>query len=171
MYRPDRNELLNAGLQRKLTPSEEAQLQEQFDNEPDGLTALEEELNLNQLLRQLPDAPLSSNFTAQVVQSTERAERPNERPSLALEWMRWMFSTGLRKATVGAVALSLVLLSYRQYQAAARQEFARSVATVSDLADLTTLPSVDVLRNFDAINRLGDANVDFELLAALDLDL
>ncbi|MEP6662526.1 MAG: hypothetical protein ABJC04_02575, partial [Verrucomicrobiota bacterium] len=39
---------------------------------PDGETGLEEEMELSELLGRLPDAPVSSNFTVQVLQRVER---------------------------------------------------------------------------------------------------
>lgn len=166
MHEPDRSELLNEGLRRKLAPSEEAQLQKELETA--GQTNLDEELHLNQLVRELPDAPLPSNFTAQVVQLAAR-ENQSRRPEWRWAgWVQELFSTGLRKATAAGVALSLTVVGYWQYQMSVRESVAQSLATISDVA---VLPSVDMLKDFDAINQLEYAKVDFELLQALDLDL
>ena len=141
-------------------------------NQPDCRAADEIEARLNRLLQRLPDAPLSSNFTARVL-SQARLEAGNKAARLWIAGWEWfsdaVWATGAApRLAVAAGVVFLSVLTVNQYRAFARAEVARSVAVVSNLA---ALPSVDVLMHFDAINRLPEIpqsrEVDVELLAAL----
>lgn len=164
MQPDERDELLNAGLNRRLTPEEEAQLQQSVAAVPGGNAALEDELALNHLVRQLPNPRLSSNFTAQVLQMAEREHRVRPAPA-APWWHGWLPTRWPAKGALAIVAFSLTLFSYQQYQENRRETVARSIATVSTVAALP----VDVLQNFEAINQLHQVpqQVDLDLLAAL----
>ena len=158
------NQLREASLRRKLTAGEEQRLQDYFAAHPAAQTVWEEERNLHLLLRQLPEAPLASNFTALVRQAVEHENRGA--PASVL-WHRWW--PGLRswnlaqKTATLAMILCLMLLSYYQYLASARATRARSVAEFSTVASWTSL---ETLQDFDAIRRLPPA-VDVELLKNL----
>jgi anti-sigma factor RsiW len=192
MKRRDNEELLKSALQRKLTSEEEAQLESYWAAHPEEQARWEEDLNLSQLLRQLPDAPLASNFTAQVLRLTER-QLSNDR-ARPTEGRPWFFFGWLR---VGGLAASVFLagfLFYHQYRTSVRKEVAQSVATVFGvMSDLTPrpsataerpaintaeivfppLPTLQMLEDFEAIKRLSlvPHEVDVELLAALDPSL
>ncbi|MBI4325865.1 MAG: hypothetical protein HY674_11450 [Chloroflexi bacterium] len=188
--------LLEAALKRPLTPAEEKQLQAYWASHPEAQASWEEEMGLNRLLRQLPDAPLASNFTAQVLQAAEResSRSPLLRP---VSWWLRPFDWSWAQSVAGALlVLSLSLLLYHQHQLSLRAERARSVAAVSGFATLffgdeiavsvaarngpdaaaasaaargEPLPPLELLENFEAINRLSQVSpqVDLELLAAL----
>lgn len=190
------NDLLEAALKRPLTHAEEEQLQAYWASHPKGQASWEEEMGLNRLLRQLPDAPLASNFTAQVLQA---AERESPRPSLfqpASWWPRPFDWRWAQTAACALLVLSLTLLLYHRHQLSLRAERARSVAAVSSVATLffgdeiaagvaarngpgaaaataasrgAPFPPLELLENFEAINRLSQVSpqVDLELLAAL----
>src|SRR6266566_6235520 len=83
------NQLLDTARRRKLTGEEEARVQACLARDPQARAVWEEELALSQLLNRLPDAPLASNFTAQVLQAVERDSRHRHAPKL----FRWV---GLR---------------------------------------------------------------------------
>lgn len=166
MKSSDHHELLKTGLQRRLTASEEAELQAYFADHPEAQAAWEEDASLNQALRELPNAPLSSNFTAQVLRLAEAEHRRSihVRPGA---WWSWIASLNwARKAALTATTLALGLLAYQQYQLSYRAEVVRSAATVSSFA---TVPTWEMLQNFEAIHRLEEVppKVDVELLAAL----
>ena len=166
MKRSDHHELLKTGLQRRLKAAEEAQLQTYFAAHPEAQAAWEEEASLSHALRELPDVPLSSNFTAQVLRRAE-AERGRSialHPAAGWGWiasLKWA-----RQAALAAAVFALGLLSHHQYQLSYRAEVVRSAATVSSFA---TVPSWEMLQNFEAIHRLEDVppKIDVELLAAL----
>lgn len=129
-----------------------------------------EDRALDQCLQRLPDAPISSNFTAQVMAAVERERRAAELHSsrrfrLSNGW-GWL-SRRWAHATLGvALTLGVCLFSFQQYQSARREEMAHSVVTVSSVAGL---PPLELLEDFEAIRRLKyvPQDVDLELVAAL----
>jgi hypothetical protein len=126
--------------------------QETMKNEPQGL---------RELLSRLPDAPVSSNFTARVMRAVEMegARRPRRWNFLA-----WNWHALLPRATVAAVMMAAIGFTFYQHEIDNRRfELAQNVALV---AQSQPLPSVDVLQNFDAIQRMSQpARADEELLA------
>ncbi len=119
-----------------------------------------------ELLRQLPDAPLSSNFTAQVLLAVNRQDN-RKVSSGGWRWWQWFASSrpAYRPAIVGLV-VCLSFFSYHEYRSVERSNRAKSVATVSNIA---AVPSVELLQDFEAIHGLSHVStpVDTELLAAL----
>ena len=113
---------------------------------------------MRDLLALLPDAPVPSNFTARVMQAVELEESRARR--------RWHFNWNLRallpRAAVAATVVVCGTLALREYQLDARRaELAKSVALVTS----SQLPSVEALKNFDAIARMSQPHADEELLA------
>ena len=141
-------------------------------HQPGTQAADDIEARLNRLLQRLPNAPISSNFTARVVSQArlEAGSKPMRLWFADWESFSESFLTvgAARRLAVAAGVVVISVLSVSQYRASARAEVARSVAVVSNLA---ALPSVDVLMHFDAINRLPEIpqsrELDVELLAAL----
>lgn len=126
----------------------------------------DEDCMLDHLLQDLPKAPVSSNFTAQVVQLIDR-ERKSGRSSFVDRWFSFWPSVSLfRKFAVSSLVLTIGIFGYYEYQTSVREELARSVVAVGNVA---SLPSLDMLKDFEAIRRLNlvPQEVDFELLAAL----
>lgn len=196
MQSAEYNALLEAALKRPLTLAEEKRLQAYWASHPEAQASWEEEMGLSQLLRQLPDAPLASNFTAQVLQAAERESSRSPLFQPASWWPRRYDWKWAQTVACAALVLSLSLLLYHRHQLSLRAERARSVAAVSSFATLffggeiavgvaarngpgasaaTTaspdalLPPLELLENFEAINRLSQVSpqVDLELLAAL----
>jgi hypothetical protein len=161
MQDSDYNEILKAALHRKLTPNEETWLQAYFATHPGAQAAWDEEMTLNQILERLPDVPLASNFTSQVLQLVER-ERSQVVPRSEAAWWRPVMSLiWVRKIALGTLVLGLTGFSYHRYQIHSRNQVAHSVIKVSE-----SMPALEMLENFEAIRRL-DRKVDVELLAAL----
>jgi len=151
---------------RPLTSNEEAQLQAWFVLHPEAQAGWEDDAALDEVLRQLPDAPLASNFTAQVLMAVEHA---GTEPSARFSFRWWEALTAFgwaRPTAVGALLVMATMLSVQQYHSQGRAEMADSLKQVSTVA---TVPSVEMLKDFEAIRRLGQVppNVDEELLAAL----
>jgi len=71
--------------QGRWTAAEDAQLETYLASHPDERTFWDEELHLNQLLSQTPDAPVSSNFTARVLQ----AIRSGPLQAIAVTMFQW----------------------------------------------------------------------------------
>lgn len=160
---PDQHRLADALHRGSLNTEEEAQLQEYLAGHPEDRAAWEEELSLNHLLRQLPAAPLSSNFTAQVLNLVRQDTRAPEQRS---GWRRALFGRWMPRVATVAALVCVGLFSYRQHQTAERKEMARNLAEVSRMA---TSPPLEVLENFDAIQRLAQVpqEADQDLIAAL----
>ena len=165
---------LDTAIRRKLSPDEEKRLEDRLAEDPSAKAAWEEEMALNRLLNRLPDAPLASNFTAQVLRAIARDARP--RRSRAPMLFRWL---GLRRPAwrlaAAGLALGLAGLAQFQYQSIRRERMAVALTSVAGkldtVSDLTSLPSVEVWGDFEAINRLSQTQpqADEQLLAVLEV--
>ena len=116
---------------------------------------------LRKLLSRLPDAPVASNFTARVLQAVELEEpRRSRKWNFILNWHAF-----LPRAAVAMVAVVFAGLTLQHHELNARRaQVAQSVALVAG----APMPSVDALKNFDAIRRMSQpARADDELLALL----
>jgi hypothetical protein len=121
---------------------------------------LELEARLTEALARMPDAPVPSNFSARVSRAVEleEARQPRKWPFI------WNWHALLARAAVAAVVLVVAGLTIQQHVVNVhRARLARSVAL---LAAAEPLPTVDALKNFDAIQRMSQpARADEELLA------
>jgi anti-sigma factor RsiW len=161
---PNYNRLRELSWRRKLTDAEEAQLRALLESRPEAQADWDAEATLNAALGRLPDAPVPSNFTARVLQTVER-EAAAELRQGERKWQFWRRLRWLPKVAFAAVVLGTGLVSYHQIQAARFAEYAHSVAAVSGVA---SLPSPEVLKDFDAIRASNPTPVpDEQLLAAL----
>jgi anti-sigma factor RsiW len=161
------NDLLEASWQRKLTAEEEAQLRGWLAAHPDKQPEWEEEAALNQQLDRLPNAPLASNFTAQVLGKVDLELRREEREAAvggatSLPWWRRLVPRFAGVLLLGLLAGTSVV-QYRQHQ---RIEMAEGVMHVAPVASVL---QPEVLQNFDAIHHLGYVPTvsEEELVAAL----
>jgi hypothetical protein len=160
------NDLLEASWQRKLTAEEEEQLRGWLAAHPEKQPEWEEELALNQQLERLPNAPLESNFTAQVLgkldSAIRREEREAARPGKFTSWWRGLVPRFASVLLLGLLAGTAVV----QYRERQREEMVDGLIQVAPVASVL---QPDVLQNFDAIHHLGHvpAVSDEELLAAL----
>jgi hypothetical protein len=113
------------------------------------------------MLSRLPDAPVASNFTARVLQAVELEEsRRSRRWSFGWDWHALLPRIAVTTAVVLFAGLTI-----RQHEIIVRRTaFARNVALV---AGAQPLPSVDALKNFDAIQRMSQPRADEELLALM----
>lgn len=134
---------------------------EPFNPETPGPEDLELEARLTRALARLPDAPVSSNFTTRLMQAVELEESRRSR-----RWsFGWNWSALLPRIAVTAAVVLFAGLTVRQYELTARRTaFTRNVAMV---AGSQPLPSVDALKNFDAIQRMSQPRADDQLLALL----
>jgi anti-sigma factor RsiW len=154
------------GWRRKLTPTEEEQLNEWLAEHPDAQSEWAAEANLNELLDALPNVPVASNFTARVVQAAQREAAIAQRKKhwwsdFTLGWrLRW-----LPKAALASLVLGASLASYLYIQAEHRAEWAESLTTV---AHLPSVPNPIVLKDFDAIAQMTSTPApDEELLKVM----
>jgi anti-sigma factor RsiW len=158
---PTYSRLRELSWRRKLTAAEEAELRAWLAAHPDAQTEWEDENALTAALGQVPEVPVASNFTARVLQAVERdatVRRP--RPAWRLWPARWLPGAAFAGSLVGAG-----LVCYLVIQNGERKKLADSVAAV---AEVSSLPSPDILEDFDAI-RVSDPTPtpDEPLLLAL----
>jgi hypothetical protein len=138
----------------QLCPDGGFQLKQTMKNDP-----LQNELR--ELLSRLPDAPVASNFTARVLQAVDLEESRRARKwNFIFDWRAF-----LPRAAVAAVAVFFAGLTLQHHELNAhRATLAQKVALVAE----TPMPSVDALKNFDAIRRMSQpARPDEELLALM----
>jgi hypothetical protein len=148
MHASEYNLLREKSLREPLTAAEELQLQAHFLEHPADQAVWEEEAALTHLLRELPDAPVATNFTARVLAEVALAEaRPRSR-SLATLWESLGRFAWPRIATASFLLLACATLLIGQRQYDSRAERAASLAVLSDVAKL---PSVEMLRDFYAM--------------------
>ncbi|MGA2244282.1 MAG: hypothetical protein ABSH48_04705 [Verrucomicrobiota bacterium] len=128
-----------------------------------GQPEVELEARLTDALAQLRNAPVPSNFTARVMAAIDLEDAPAARSG---GW-RWNWHALLPRV---AVAMAIVLfagLGFQRYQVAQRRaELDRTLSVVAGAS--APVPSMEVLENLDAIQRMGQSShADTELLADL----
>jgi anti-sigma factor RsiW len=142
------DELFRLSLKPELTPEEQGRLQELLATLPERV-AWEEDRALGRALQSLPDVPVSSNFTARVMQELDleetRAEQTRRAPRRG--WLA--FWPRLAGAGVAAV---LAVFVWRDHRASERTQLVRDASLISK--DGASLPGAEVLRDFDAIDSL-----------------
>ncbi len=167
MKRNEFEKLVEIRQGRELTGAESARVQTWLAEHPEDLARWIEEDLLSGALASLPDKPIASNFTSQVWQGIEQAEKA-PRP-LTAGWPGKLAALlGKPGFAVGAAcAVVLVIVLQRPpVKDTPRSEFADSLVAMSELP----VPTVEMLRDFDAINTLGQPMLsgDWELLAVLE---
>ena len=157
---PLQNQLRELAWRRKLTDAEKTGLRAQPEAEAD----LELESRLSEALARVPDAPMPSNFTARVLQAIER-EEARTAPTRSWFWF-WHWRVLVPRVAVAVMVLGLAGLAYQRHELGQRAELARDIAL---LAEAQPVPSVEALKNFDAIQRMSQTTTraDDELLALL----
>lgn len=153
---PIQNLLRELVWRRKLTEAEQAGLREQPETQAD----LELESRLTEGLARLPDAAVPSNFTARVLQAVERETARRPRPTV---W-QWSWRVLAPRLAVGVAVIGIAGLTYQRHEFNQRARLARNVAL---LARTQPMPSVEALKNFDAIQRMSQPHADEKLLALL----
>ena len=166
MKNTDFEELLEIRLMRELRPDEQVRLERWLTAHPADRLRWDEEEILNGVLAELPDAEVPSNFTARVWDRIETDIAP-DRDSFALLSGMTAWRRLLPRLAWAGVTVSMVALLWRQEAVRERAKTAESLVPVAEVAQL---PSVAVLRDFDAIRSLGEPMVggDLELLAVLE---
>lgn len=182
MDHQDDNTFRDIIRKRRLKPDEMSRIDRRVNQQPSEGADWESEQLLTEVLQQLPDAPFSPNFTDKVMRAVElETNRPVPvRPAVSA-WMR-SFNL-LQYATVIAVVMVAGWFALQQRKAAfeasdalaqakadlARAQVARDAATFHASAPV---PSIEWLKDFDAISRLSSMpyDVDLDLLAAVNVE-
>ncbi len=149
---------------RKLTPAEEIELRNWLAAHVEAQAEWEAEACLSEALDRLPDAPVPSNFTANVLQALQRDDAAQARARQpGLGWRQRL--TWMPKAALATLIVAAGLLSYLHGQTVRRAELRNSVVAVSAVK---SLPSPEVLRDFDVIRALDQTPpADEQLLTLL----
>ena len=160
-------ELRETSWRRKLTPEEELQLQGWLAAHPEKLAEWELEQSLSEQLRHLSNAPLSSNFTSQVMQTLEaelaRQQREGRGGHSWIEWLR-KFAPRLAPVSIALVVAVTFFVHYRGENIQQEQQQAKMIQSISMVSE--EMPGPEILADFDAIEKLPAAT-DEDLLAAL----
>ena len=165
---PVYSRLRETSWRRELTDAEQAELREFLASHPEARADWEAESGLNAGLKRLVDAPVSSNFTARVLQAIEleSAAAVRERPHVMSRI--WWWQVFLPRTAVVLVLVAAGWFSYDRYQIKKRAKIAEGLAVV---ATVQRPPSAEVLKDFDAILGLSSTPAADEELLALNEDL
>jgi hypothetical protein len=160
------NRLIELSWRSKLTVGEQEEVRGLLAAHPDWEVTWRKEVQLTRGLQELPNVAVPSNFTARVLQSIELEERGSARAPSAFGRAIGRFQRGwLPRLAFGAVIVTAGLLTYRhEHQILLRREYAQSVAAVSGVA---SLPSPEILENFEAIRQLNNTPAPDEQLLAI----
>jgi hypothetical protein len=160
---PTYNRLRELSWRRQLTDAEQAELRAWLEAHPEAREDWDAEAGLESALGRLPNAPVPGNFTARVLQAIERETAAANLPRGT--WWAWPRLRTIAVTACMVLAFGATLQSYLAVQRGQLKELADSVAAV---ADVSSLPSAEVLQDFEAI-RAASSTVtpDEELLAAL----
>jgi hypothetical protein len=156
-------ELVRLSFRRELTPEEESRLESYFDANPQARAQWEEERALSRAVGVLPDVPISSNFTSQVLQAIELDEVARARRGVRPRWFKSLFP----RFTWAAVAALLAFFGAHEWRALRQEKMAKDVWFITK--DLNRVPELEALQDFEVINGLRStpAASDDELLIAL----
>jgi hypothetical protein len=166
MNDPEYNELRTASWRRRLTPSEEARVQAHLALYPEAQAQWEEDQVLTRHLQELPDVPVSSNFTSLVMQSIDaEAVCSHGRAAVPSRFTAWLRRLAPRIALAGIVAL-LAVTGVFEYEHHNRKQFADAMER---FVQASNVPGPEVFEDFDAIKQLQPVafSKDEDLLAAL----
>jgi anti-sigma factor RsiW len=162
----DPNKLREISWRRKLTAAEAEELRAWLAEHPEAQATqadLEVESALTESLGRMPDAPVSTNFTARVLQEVQReVERQVKRDGAVARRSGWSWHAFLPRAALATMAFGLGMIYYAQHRAERRTELAHSIVQVSTVA---AVPGPAALENFDAVSGLSEG--DPSLLALL----
>ncbi len=153
--------LRETGWRRRLAPEEESKLERWLKTHPDRRDEWEEDAELTRVLGKLADVPTSSNFTSRVLAEVERESKVRRRHQYRRSWTNW-----LPRLAFAVVLLTAGISSYRFMQDLHRT---RLVEGLSAVAQVSSLPGPEILKDFDAILALDQApGPDEELLRLLE---
>jgi anti-sigma factor RsiW len=162
----DYNFLREKSWRNKLTAAEEASLRAWLAEHPEAKADWELESGLSAALDKLPDAPVPSNFTARVMQAVAREDAAARRP--ATNRARWFLRSLLPKAAMAAVLLGAGVLTYHEHAAANAAKRAELVRGVKIVATEMSVPTPEVLQDFDTIHKISRiTGPDPELIALM----
>jgi|ERR1041385_4172565 anti-sigma factor RsiW len=158
------NELRERSWRQELNDSEESTLREWLAKHPEAQADWEAEIALNDVLRRLPDAPLSNNFTSRVVQAV-RLEQATELRRKRRAQLIWLRRLAWKLGLAGIVGAAVFFCYEQVHSTRLRAQVGQSVVKVSAV---TSLPSAEILENFEAIRLSASPAADEKLLSLLE---
>lgn len=152
-----------------LTHTDQETLRAWLAAHPQAQAEWETEAALTEALGQMPDVPVSSNFTARVMQAAER-QAADQQPARPIGWFwRWP-ARWLPKAAIASVVLGSGLMAYQHGQHVrvlrTRAEIASSLQDLQKLvvaSGVSTIPEteqLDSLENFEVICALTNTPLE-----------
>jgi hypothetical protein len=162
------DDLLATRWIRELTDSEQAGLESLFSSVPALRERWEEDIAVLDGVGALPDVHVSSNFTHQVMTSLARRVGEDVGAKKPVAEVTWMERLGfLPKLGMGLALVLAVFGSFLQYKEGDSAKLVESLAIVTES---DTVPSVEELQHFEAIQMLAQVpmDVDWELIAATE---
>ncbi|HTG45687.1 MAG TPA: hypothetical protein VK633_14285 [Verrucomicrobiae bacterium] len=155
------NLLRESSWRRPLTPAEDAQLHAYLAARPEAQPDWESDAALNQLLSELPNVPLASNFTARILSALDQQPPPQAESWWRRPWRAPLFPR-LAWAT-GLICVGMTTLSIYHYQT--RKELGRGLDLIA--AAMPAEPAI--LEDFDTIQRWAKGPpIDQDLWMALN---
>ncbi len=146
---------------RPLTEAEQAELVVWLSVHPEARADWELELALSKTLERDSAPKVASNFTARVFQEIER-EQKISRPGRTTVGGGWWRALVPRLAVGLVVVVALVAFIHQRNESAFERD-------IEALASVQTLPSVEILTDFDTIHSLNIVTTaDEDLLALKD---
>lgn len=146
MTEQEYNELRETSWRRPLDAAEDARVQAYLALNPDAQRAWEQDAELTQLLAQLPPAPLSSNFTSQVLGALDRELRTA--PSVRTRW-RWHHL--LPRLAWAMALLLLVGFSVQKYRGYRQEKLVHELVQ----ATFNHRLAPNIFQDYDVIRSLG----------------
>jgi len=158
---PFNQRLRDVVSRRPLSGSEQAELDAWLATHPEARADWELELALSRAMAHEPDAQVSSNFTARVLQEIERGQKLSRRERVTVRGGWWRVLVP-RLAVGSAVIVALVVFIHQRNEAARQRDF-------EVLLSVQPLPSVETLQDFDTIRSLNiAAAADEDILSLTD---
>ena len=159
MNQSEFDNLLQKPRERDLTDGELAKLERWLAANPAEQAEWEA---LDRLLAALPDEPVTTNFTARVLDEIRRAE--TAQPALGQAWWQRLLAPQFRPIQIAAAATLAMVIGGVGYQSYLNQSRAEMAAAVASIAEFTP----GFLADFEAIEAIAQADpIDEELWAAL----
>jgi len=158
---PVHQKIREIAWRRRLTPAEQAEWQAWLAAHPEAQAEAELDAALDAALTHQADAPVSSNFTARVMQTIEAEARREARPiAPARNWCHKL----MPRLALAAVVLCVGTLAYRQHLVGNQKDL---TGAAKEIAGAQSLSSATVSEDFDVIRSLTPptAVADEKLLA------
>ena len=147
------NELREISWRRPLDAAEDARIRAYLALNPAAQRDWELDAELTQLLEQVPNVPLPSNFTYQVLAALDRETTPlPSQAATGASWPRWLQNAVPRLAGALALVSVLGLLAYQRYKTDQQEQLTQALLQVTHANGLN---QPGIFQDFDVIQRLG----------------